>query len=359
MPNYVNKSRQRLGHKNPIKPQHNPHPYTAPQYGKKQQMVNNPSNLPFSPAHRKTVQEFLGLFQYYARSIDTTMLSAINSIATNMTTATKKDLDFRINQFLDYAATHPDAKIRYVASEMQLWIHSDASYLTEPKARSRAGGHFFLSKKPTYPIDSSSLTPPHNGAILMICKIIDSIMASAMEAEVGAAFINTRESVPVSTTLDELGYKQSPIPLQMDNKSAVGILIDTMAQGRSKPMDMHFHWLKEKDTQKYVKVFWKEGPTNLAEYPTKHHPTKHHIAVRPSYVLNATSRTPTSNAIQQGCTKIQRPESLRDSSSNPLNDVTRRRATTVTNYQSKYQRHLNIVSQRLAHLNTNNNILPS
>ena len=193
----------------------------------------------------------------------------------------------------------------------------------------------------------------------MICKIIDSIMASAMEAEVGAAFINTRESVPVSTTLNELGHKQSPIPLQMDNKSAVGILTDTMAQRRSKHMDMRFHWLKEKDTQKYVKVFWKEGPTNLADYPTKHHPTKHHIAVRPSYVLNATSRTPTSNTIQQGCAKIQRPESLRDSSSNPLNDVTRRRATTVTSYQSKYQRHLNLVSQRLAYLNTNNNILPS
>ena len=110
-------------------------------------MFNNPTIEPLIKAQHKTAQTFYVLFQYYARSIDTTMLSTISSIATNMTTATRKDLDFRMNQFLDYAATHPDARIRFIASNMQLWIHSDASYLSEPKTRSRAGGYFFLSKK--------------------------------------------------------------------------------------------------------------------------------------------------------------------------------------------------------------------
>ena len=210
IPNYVNKARHVLGHKNPVRPQHNPHPYTAPQYKKGPQMVDNPTITPLTKEQRTTVQKFCGLFQYYARSIDTTMLSTISSIATNMTTATKKDLDFRMNQFLDYAATHPDTRIRFIASEMQLWIHSDASYLSEPKARSRAGGYFFLSNKPTHPIDPNSPAPPDNGSILVICKIIDAIMASAMEAEIGAAFINTRESVPIATTLQELSHKQSP-----------------------------------------------------------------------------------------------------------------------------------------------------
>ena len=90
------------------------------------------------------------------------MLTAISSIATNMTTAAKKDLGFRMKKFLDYAATHPDAKIRFVASDMQLWIHSDASYLSKPKARSRAGGYFYLSKKLNYPIEPTSPCPPDN-----------------------------------------------------------------------------------------------------------------------------------------------------------------------------------------------------
>lgn len=45
----------------------------------------------------------------------------------------------KITHFLDYATTHPDAEIVYKASDMHLWIHTNASYLTEPKARSRAG----------------------------------------------------------------------------------------------------------------------------------------------------------------------------------------------------------------------------
>ena len=45
---------------------------------------------------------------------------------------------------MDYCYTHPDATIRFMASEMILALHSDASYLSEPGAKSRAGGHFYL-----------------------------------------------------------------------------------------------------------------------------------------------------------------------------------------------------------------------
>ena len=50
-----------------------------------------------------------------------------------------------VQQVLDYAAAHPHAIITYHASNMVLAGHSDASYLSETKARSRAGGHFFMS----------------------------------------------------------------------------------------------------------------------------------------------------------------------------------------------------------------------
>eukprot|EP00956_Cyclotella_meneghiniana_P034976 scaffold109924_cov40-Cyclotella_meneghiniana.AAC.1 len=59
-------------------------------------------------------------------------------------------------QLLDYLASQEDAVITYNASEMILAAHSDASYLSEPEARSRAGGHFFLS--------SNAEIPPNNGA---------------------------------------------------------------------------------------------------------------------------------------------------------------------------------------------------
>ena len=51
-------------------------------------------------------------------------------------------------------------------------------------------------------------------------------------------------------------------------------------------MDMRFYWLRDRARQLQFHIYWKEGPSNKADYPSKNHPTKHHIAVRPTYVLN-------------------------------------------------------------------------
>ena len=70
------------------------------------------------------------------------MLVALSAIAAEQG-APKENIYKKVQQFfLDYAATPPEAVITYKASNMVLSIHSDVSYLSEPKARSRAGGHF-------------------------------------------------------------------------------------------------------------------------------------------------------------------------------------------------------------------------
>ena len=83
-------------------------------------MVSNPIIAPLAPAQQKEVQKFVGVFRHYAATIDTTMIAVISSIATSMTTIIAKDLNFRMRQFLDYAATHPDVKNRYIASHMKI-----------------------------------------------------------------------------------------------------------------------------------------------------------------------------------------------------------------------------------------------
>ncbi len=93
------------------------------------------------------------------------MLPALGSVAAqqaNPMQNTKK----LVHQFLDYAATHPDAIITYQASDMVLAGHSNAFYLSETNARSRAGGHFFMSNDEAF--------PSNNGAILTISQIIKS-----------------------------------------------------------------------------------------------------------------------------------------------------------------------------------------
>ena len=84
---------------------------------------------------------------YYARAVDLTTLVALSSIASEQSAATA-DTETRVQQLLDYLHTHKDATLRYVASDMVLNVHSDASYLSEPKARSRLGGTFFMGMNP-------------------------------------------------------------------------------------------------------------------------------------------------------------------------------------------------------------------
>ena len=120
------------------------------------------------------------------------MLVALSAIAADQAAPTKNTIE-KVEQLLGYAASQEDAVITYHASDMVLAIHSDASYLSEPKARSRAGGHFFMS--------SDRQMPPNNGPVLTLCQIMCAVMSSACEAEIGAMYMNARETVPARKTL--------------------------------------------------------------------------------------------------------------------------------------------------------------
>jgi len=280
MPGYCKKAGYRFHHPVPIKPQHQPYPHTVRTYGAKQQFVDSEDTSALLSKSDKTyVQEVIGVFLYYARAVDCTMLPALGSLATQQSAPTQNTL-MKIHQFLDYAMTHPNAIITYRASNMTLAVHSDASYLSETKARSRAGGHFFLSENDPF--------PQNNGAILTLAQIIKPVMSSAAEAELAALYINAREVVPQRHLLNELGHPQPPTPIQIDNSTALGVVTNIIQPKRTKAMDMRFHWLRCRENQKQFRTYWRAGATNLADYVTKHHPAIHHQAVRHIYLTQPT-----------------------------------------------------------------------
>jgi hypothetical protein len=108
------------------------------------EVVDSPT---LAPAGKKNIQQVVGALMYYARAVDPTLMTDISSLASQKSIATE-DTDAKLVQLLNYCATHPNAKLRYHASDMILNIHSNAGYLNTPKARSRAGGHLFMSSKP-------------------------------------------------------------------------------------------------------------------------------------------------------------------------------------------------------------------
>jgi hypothetical protein len=177
------------------------------------------------PPHCQTVfkqTKITGSVLYYARAVDPTVLMPINDISTEQTEATAKT-QAATNRLLDYIATHPDAIIRYQASDMILHIHSNASYLSVSNARSRLGGLLFCGDKP--PQEDTI-----NGSILNVASVIKNVVSSAAESEVGACFQNAQSGAPLRVTLTDMGHTQPPTPLRTDNSTECGILNEKIKQ---------------------------------------------------------------------------------------------------------------------------------
>ena len=207
-------------------------------------------------------------------------------MATSLSTAQWNALQPKLHQFLDYAATHPNAKLRYHKSDMHLWVHTDASYLSEPKARSRASGFHYFSNKPSLPIKPTDPPPMNNHPVHVPCKVIDAVMSSTQEAETGGGYINAKDALPIRQAAIEMGHPQGPTPLQFDNQCAMGILTGVLEQRQSKGMDMRFHWLRDRHKQQQFYCHWKRAIHNKGDYQSKAQPIKVHKEQRPSFVLN-------------------------------------------------------------------------
>ena len=187
IPGYVQKGLVQFRHPRPKRPQNSPYPFTPPKYGAKVQYAEGEDKSPpLDKEGKKKVQQVSGKFLWYSRAIDSTMLTALSAIASQQSEPTEETMN-KVRWFLDYCASQEDAVITYRASDMVLAGHSDAGYLNEKNARSRAGGHWFLS--------NNAECPPDNGAILNIAQIIKAVMSSAAEAELAALYINAREAV--------------------------------------------------------------------------------------------------------------------------------------------------------------------
>jgi hypothetical protein len=289
MPGYIAKALHNFKSPPPTRPQHSPHVWAKPNYGAKTQFTEDEdTSAPLDDAGRKHLQKAIGTLLYYARAIDNTLLVALGTLSSAQAKGTQATTQ-ALTQVLNYCATHPDAVLRYHKSDMYLWAHSDASYLSEKKARSRAGGIFFLSDRPVDPNIApgpDSVPPPFNGAVHVHCAIMQVVLSSATEAEFGGLFFNGKEAIPIRTMLEEMGHPQGPTPIQTDNACAAGIANDTVKQRRSKAMDMRFYWIRDRVKQNQFIIHWRRGIDNLADYFTKHHSPAHHRLMRSRYLLD-------------------------------------------------------------------------
>jgi hypothetical protein len=284
MTGYIEKTLIRFGHTPPNKPQLQPHPHTVPTYGATIQYAKHiDQSSKATEEQQQYIQQVIGVLLYYGRSVDSTILVALSSLASAQAAPTEYTMEL-IKWLLDYIVTNPEAILTYESSDMILAVHSDASYLSKANARSRVGGHFFCS--------TNVSDPPNNGAVLNISKIPKAIMSSAAKAELEALYINVNKAVPMHQILAEIGHKQPKTPIQTDNTTACGVVNHNIQPQRTKALDMHFHWLRCCDFQGQLRYYWGPGIKNRADYWTKHHCAAHDIEKRTEiltskFILNA------------------------------------------------------------------------
>jgi hypothetical protein len=135
MPGYLPKALTRFKHPIPTTPQDQPYPHIKPNYGAKR---NTRRRRTHSPPSIRRATELSRTFLFYARGIDGGILPALSALASQQAQPTENTMKL-CKLFLDYMESQEEAVLTYKASDMVLAVHSNASYLSEPKARSRTG----------------------------------------------------------------------------------------------------------------------------------------------------------------------------------------------------------------------------
>ena len=70
-----------------------------------------------------------------------------------------------------------------------------------------------------------------------------------------------------------MGHPQPPMPMQMDNLTAEGIINARVQPKQTKAMDMRFHWLRDRSiAQTQFCFYWHAGAKNVGDYWMKHPP---------------------------------------------------------------------------------------
>ena len=139
MPGYIQKALTWFKHPSPQIPQHQPYPHVPLKYGQKWWLIEPEDTAPhLDKKDTNLLLELTGMCLFYAWAIDSTILPAISATATKQANKPNNNHIKKDNAILDYAMTHDKSIMMQHGSNMILAMHSNASYLSEPWACSRA-----------------------------------------------------------------------------------------------------------------------------------------------------------------------------------------------------------------------------
>jgi hypothetical protein len=97
------------------------------------------------------------------------------------------------------------------------------------------------------------------------------VTKSTTAAEYVAASMAADEAILIQKTMEDMGVPQSPIPLLCDNTAAEALLKNPVEKGRTKYLEIHWHYVRGLIGAKKIEVFRVDTKSQLADVLTKSH----------------------------------------------------------------------------------------
>ena len=193
------------------------------------------------------------------------ILPALSEIPT-MQAHPSENTKHKAVMLLNYLATNSKAKIRYYALDMIFHVDSNAAYLVVPNAKSRIAGYYYLSDLP------SKKHNKLNGAVLVECRYLKLVVASAAEAETGGVFHNCQNIIYLQRLLHMLKHNQVATPvIKTDNSTAASFINERIKQKRSKKSGYEIPLDSESaESEENKCLLGYEGKNNYADYSKIH-----------------------------------------------------------------------------------------
>ena len=231
MPNYAQNGLAKLKF-TPTRHPKSPSSYVQVIYSKHPQLEEEDKSPAASPSDKLYLQTAIGIFRYFAEAVAPLLIVPFSKISSQQASPTKNTMQ-QLERILNWISDHPNSAIRYHPSNMQLCIHSDASYLSEANSRSRAAG-FFTCGRPYF----TSADNPFkiNGAVHILSKTIKNVVRGAYEAEYASMFLNASDAISLRTALNDLNHFQGPTEIIYDNEVAGDIANRTVKQKNLKSL---------------------------------------------------------------------------------------------------------------------------
>ena len=124
----------------------------------------------------------------------------------------------------------------------------------------------------------------NNGPLRTKFRVICHVVASYAESKLGALFHHGQTTIPLCTTLEDLGHKQPPTPIENYNSTALVIFNSTVKQKNPRQWTWYYIGSKidrSKDTSSFTGA---QSKTNKTGYFNKYNPLSHHTVLRHEYL---------------------------------------------------------------------------